>query len=113
VLKNESESGPGFDQFDIAGFVTRHRLSLVFKDWRILNDLLAWLSAEQTILVSMNHHQSASSGCEAALLLEGIRAEFLNEWICRAVANGHVTSARLEHLLTALDPSDLHTHAPI
>lgn len=103
MLRSECEFAPSFDQFEIAGFVTRHRLSLVFEDWRILKDLFAWLISEKTVLVSMSHQQSVSLGGEAALLLQGIRADTLSDWVCCAVANGHVTSARLEHLLTSLD----------
>lgn len=94
----------GEDPLELAGFVTRHRLSLVFEDWRVLSDLLAWLRSENARLVSMRQSEPVCGQSEATLLVEGIRAHALNEWLRRAQEDRWASSARLEHLLTAIDP---------
>ena len=104
MLIEDCPTGSGEDPFELSGFVTRHRLSLVFEDWRVLSDLLAWLLSENARLVSMRQSEPICGQSEATLLVEGIRAHTLNEWLRRAQEDRRMSSARLEHLLTSIDP---------
>lgn len=93
------------DPFELAGFVTRHHISLGFQDWRVLSDLLPWLSAVDARLVSVHQAELQSGQSEATLTVEGVRASLVRDWLCRAKADGRVHAVRLEHLLTALNPA--------
>jgi hypothetical protein len=104
MLKEDCLVGSDKDPFELSGFVTRHRLSLVFEDWRVLSDLFAWLRSENALLVSMRQSEPVCGHSEATLLVEGIRAHALSEWLRRAQEDRRMSSARLEHLLTAIDP---------
>lgn len=107
-MQKEVHENPIRDDFHLSGFVTRHQLSLAFEDWRILSELLAWLISERATLVYMLQRQSASVTGEACLLIEGVSASCVSDWMHRARANGQVTSARLEHLLTAINVPASH-----
>lgn len=104
MLNEDCLTGSAKDPFEIPGFVTRHRLNLVFEDWRVLSDLLAWLRSKNARLVSMRQSEPVCGQSEATLLVEGIRAHALSEWLRLAQEDRRASSARLEHLLTAIDP---------
>lgn len=103
MLTEDCPTGSGEDPFELAGFVTQHRVSLVFEDWRVLSDLLAWLRSENARLFSMRQTEPVCGQSEATLLVEGIRAYALIEWLRQAQEDRRMSSARLEHLLTAKD----------
>jgi hypothetical protein len=103
VVKIESDADTVRGEVELAGFVTRHHLSLAFQDWRILSELFSWLGTEGATLVYMLHRKSGPMWGEATLLIEGISAVSVSEWMVRARASGQVTTARLEHLLTAIE----------
>jgi hypothetical protein len=111
MLKKECLIESDGDPLELAGFITRHRLSLVFEDWCVLSDLLAWLRYRDAFLVSMRQSEPVFGRSEAMLVVEGIRARALSEWLRAALEDQRVLSARLEHLLTSIDTSDSATHS--